>query len=47
MLLRLFSIEEANVIDVEQNGYIIVLIEIVSARYKVKTSVFKGTSKIA
>ena len=47
MLLILFPIEEANIIDVEQDDYVIVLIQIFSARYGVKTSVFKGTSKFA
>ena len=47
MLLILFPIEEANVIDVEQDDYVIVLVQTVGARYGVKTGVFKGTSKFA
>ena len=47
VLLMLFPIEEANVIDVEQDDYVIVLVQTVGARYGVKTGVFKGTSKFA
>ena len=43
----LFPIEEANVINVEQDDYVIVLVQTVSARYGVKTGVFTGTSKFA
>ena len=45
VLLMLFPIEEANVIDVEQDDHIIVLIQTVGARHGVKTGVLKGTSE--